>query len=348
MAVGALISGGLVWWHPIASQSALLLPGLLYLRPRRRPPHRGPRHPQGAGPPWSRRRRRDASGRGVGPRGPRRGPGGLVPAAPQPGARRARGGRAVLVGRHGGLRDVPADPAGRAARQRGRRGRGHGPGRERRMGPVRARLRAGRGRQPAPRCRADGDPGPGAQRARRGRHGPRRGTGRPHRRLRGDLHAARRRGSGPRRPAPPRGLRPQPVDRAVDELDDLVPRVQPHRGARRTAGGAHVDPGGDGRRRGVQHPRGVRVPAGAAGGARPTARGRAGSGRLADTPRALVARADTAFTDQRPPVCSDQPARPGPAPSAGGGYRGPRAAPRRRRGSRPRRRSAPAGYRTGR
>jgi len=31
MAAGALLSGGLVWWHPIASQSALLLPGLLYL-----------------------------------------------------------------------------------------------------------------------------------------------------------------------------------------------------------------------------------------------------------------------------------------------------------------------------
>ena len=31
MALGALISGGLVWWHPIAGQSALLLPGLLYL-----------------------------------------------------------------------------------------------------------------------------------------------------------------------------------------------------------------------------------------------------------------------------------------------------------------------------
>jgi MFS family permease len=31
IAIGALISGGLVWWHPIASQSALLLPGLLYL-----------------------------------------------------------------------------------------------------------------------------------------------------------------------------------------------------------------------------------------------------------------------------------------------------------------------------
>src|SRR6476620_11421289 len=31
MALGALISGGLVWWHPVASQSALLLPGLLYL-----------------------------------------------------------------------------------------------------------------------------------------------------------------------------------------------------------------------------------------------------------------------------------------------------------------------------
>ena len=31
MAVGALVSGGLVWWHPIAAQSALLLPGLLYL-----------------------------------------------------------------------------------------------------------------------------------------------------------------------------------------------------------------------------------------------------------------------------------------------------------------------------
>ena len=31
MAAGAIISGGLVWWHPIASQSALLLPGLLYL-----------------------------------------------------------------------------------------------------------------------------------------------------------------------------------------------------------------------------------------------------------------------------------------------------------------------------
>jgi MFS family permease len=31
IASGALISGGLVWWHPIASQSGLLLPGLLYI-----------------------------------------------------------------------------------------------------------------------------------------------------------------------------------------------------------------------------------------------------------------------------------------------------------------------------
>jgi len=31
MAVGALVSGGLVWWHPLASQSALLLPGIAYI-----------------------------------------------------------------------------------------------------------------------------------------------------------------------------------------------------------------------------------------------------------------------------------------------------------------------------
>ncbi len=31
MAAGALASGGLVWWHPFAGQSALLLPGLLYV-----------------------------------------------------------------------------------------------------------------------------------------------------------------------------------------------------------------------------------------------------------------------------------------------------------------------------
>jgi MFS family permease len=31
IAVGALVSGGLVWWHPIASQSGLLLPGLVYI-----------------------------------------------------------------------------------------------------------------------------------------------------------------------------------------------------------------------------------------------------------------------------------------------------------------------------
>jgi len=31
MAVGAIASGGLVWWHPFTSQSALLLPGLLYI-----------------------------------------------------------------------------------------------------------------------------------------------------------------------------------------------------------------------------------------------------------------------------------------------------------------------------
>ena len=31
IAAGAVISGGLVWWHPIQSQSPLLLPGLLYL-----------------------------------------------------------------------------------------------------------------------------------------------------------------------------------------------------------------------------------------------------------------------------------------------------------------------------
>ena len=31
MAVGAVASGGLVWWHPLASQSALLLPGIAYL-----------------------------------------------------------------------------------------------------------------------------------------------------------------------------------------------------------------------------------------------------------------------------------------------------------------------------
>lgn len=31
MATGAVASGALVWWHPVTSQSALLLPGLLYL-----------------------------------------------------------------------------------------------------------------------------------------------------------------------------------------------------------------------------------------------------------------------------------------------------------------------------
>ncbi len=31
IAVGALLSGGLVWWHPVAHQSALLLPGLIYI-----------------------------------------------------------------------------------------------------------------------------------------------------------------------------------------------------------------------------------------------------------------------------------------------------------------------------
>lgn len=31
MALGAVISGGLVWWHPVAAQSALLLPGVLYV-----------------------------------------------------------------------------------------------------------------------------------------------------------------------------------------------------------------------------------------------------------------------------------------------------------------------------
>ena len=31
MAVGAVASGGLVWWHPLASQSALLLPGIAYI-----------------------------------------------------------------------------------------------------------------------------------------------------------------------------------------------------------------------------------------------------------------------------------------------------------------------------
>ena len=31
MAIGAVASGGLVWWHPLASQSALLLPGIAYI-----------------------------------------------------------------------------------------------------------------------------------------------------------------------------------------------------------------------------------------------------------------------------------------------------------------------------
>lgn len=31
IAMGAVASGGLVWWHPVADQSALLLPGLLYV-----------------------------------------------------------------------------------------------------------------------------------------------------------------------------------------------------------------------------------------------------------------------------------------------------------------------------
>ena len=31
MAVGAIASGGLIWWHPFPGQSALLLPGLIYI-----------------------------------------------------------------------------------------------------------------------------------------------------------------------------------------------------------------------------------------------------------------------------------------------------------------------------
>ena len=31
IALGAVISGGLIWWHPLTSESALLLPGMLYM-----------------------------------------------------------------------------------------------------------------------------------------------------------------------------------------------------------------------------------------------------------------------------------------------------------------------------
>ena len=143
MALGALISGGLVWWHPVASQSALLLPGLLYLGLGvvhltavllilKEPDRRGAGGSVGIrraaasvreAPVVAENVPRVAHLRGV-CRGAVAGAGFDDPgldaahaAAGLSGNGRPGGGGAVLVGRDGGLRDVPADPAGRAARQ---------------------------------------------------------------------------------------------------------------------------------------------------------------------------------------------------------------------------------------
>ena len=72
----------------------------------------------------------------------------------QPGAARAGPGRGLLVDRHGGLRDLPADPARRARRRRGAGRRPDGTGGRRRLGRLRPRVRAGRTGEPPDRRRA--------------------------------------------------------------------------------------------------------------------------------------------------------------------------------------------------
>ncbi len=281
IAIGALISGGLVWWHPIASQSALLLPGLLYLRARRRPSRRRPRHPQGARPARARTTRPGCGG------------------PPPRCARRrvvVREGLSLLRHNHvlGGLVAVELFwSAGmvvfetfqpiRLAQLLGSEDAAAAV-----MGPV-----------------ASGGWGLFALGAALAAVGSRRlgvvRTAILARVLNGlgavvmglvagpvaliaayavtyTLHGDG--GAGAQRPAPPRGVRPQPLDGPVDELDGVVPRLQPDRGARRAAGGPHLGPGGDGRGRRVQRPRGGRVPARPPRRAGPAARVGAGPRRL--------------------------------------------------------------------
>ncbi len=121
IAVGAVLSGGLIAWDPLPGDSALLLPLLVWavLNVVHLRGHRGAADAGAAHPP-----RRDRRPAGRRTRCARRRSSireGLGLLRQQPGAARAGAGRDLLVDRDGRLRDVPADPAGgagRAARSR--------------------------------------------------------------------------------------------------------------------------------------------------------------------------------------------------------------------------------------
>ena len=104
---------------------------------------------------------------------------------------------------HGRLRDVPADPAGRARGRRGAGGCPDGAGRGGRLGRVRTRLRAGRTGEPPDRHHLDRDPVAHPQRPGSRRDGSGRRTGRPHRGVLLHLRTPRHRRPDAREPPAP-------------------------------------------------------------------------------------------------------------------------------------------------
>ena len=116
-------------------------------------------------------------------------------------------GRGLLVDRHDHLRGVHAAAAGGDGRVRPGGRRPRRPGLGRRVGAVqRRRLVGGHDVEPD-RCRPRGHRGPGAQRPRSRRHGPGRRAGRPHRGLPVHLLDARAERPAARGAAAPRGRR---------------------------------------------------------------------------------------------------------------------------------------------
>ncbi len=271
IAVGALASGGLIWWDPVrtvfgvsgvsaldaaawvsAALTVVHLVAAAALMTEQRPPAAAGRSQ------WSHALSEARTTPAVIASGVAAG---HQPRATGPGRRRG-----VLVGRHDHLRVPDAAAPGGTRRVRGA---GGGPGRAgvgRRVGAVRRGLVARRGDVGTHRRRPSGHGRARAQCPRGRGHGVGGRPGRARRGLPVHLLHARDERPAPRGAAPSAGDVRQPRDGAVDQLDDGLPRLRRGGSARRHPRRPGVDQHGHGHRgRDQRARRGVLSPGPTAG-----------------------------------------------------------------------------------